>query len=339
MRRYKELLLTPLLAVLISCSGGDSSNDDNVRLGGEDSLHPGLESLLDKGIEDDPAALSLQDAEAIKQTPRRLEELNRADGAQSRLDDASLLSQFDMYPNHGISSRVLGVSLLMGRDVCLRRCLESTRCGAVTHINTVDACYYHGPTQSIDKLAPTTLGTNDGVSEIDTYVITSRNQVYEEAMNFKWTFFVNDSGTAASPRMKLLFTDGSASTWKDLGPMKGSEREDSSFEGSFSTPAKDIEGFIMSTTSSDGIRFTFMNNAVCLGGDCSLEGIDPYFVWIIEDYFTLDTDCDSNVADGCAAKVAFYPNTEAQVNAPDIFADPPLFTRDDLKRTAAAFIW
>lgn len=337
MREYKGLLLILPLTLLISCA--DSSNDSEVELGGVNSLHSGLESLLDKGIEENPAALSLQDAERIKQVAPPLRELKREANGLPRLDEASLLSQFDMYPNHGISSRVLGTSLLTERDTCLRRCVESERCGAVTHMRTLDACYFHGPTQSVDKLAPTTLATKDGRYEIDTYVISARNQVYEEAMNFKWSFIVTDSGTAAAPRMKILFSDGSASTWKDLGPMKGSEAEDSSFQGSFSCPAKDIEGFIMSTTSSDGIRYAYTNNSVCLGGDCSAEGTGPYFVWNIQDDFTLDTDCDSDVADGCASKVAFYPNTGEQLNVPDIYADPPFFTREDLKKAASEFIW
>lgn len=301
MRTVRFCLTLAGLFALTACGGG---SEDNL-FSNHDSETVLKQSILFQKIEEREDAITFGQAESIKTavTPVTEEKTDSSLRAETSASDAALLSQFVMYPGHLVSSRILTEGALVSRDHCLQACEGNTRCGGVSYISVIGLCYIHGPTQSIDKLAPVVLPANERAFTFDTYIISSRNQDYNEDGNF---YISQQSGNY---RIKALYTDGTASAWKTAsGGLTGQ-----------TIPFKTLEGVIIAASDSDGLPFGFINfYGIKCFGDCSYpQFMFPLIAWSLQGDLQLSTDCDEDVASGCASMIGMYtsiPNQDPPYN-------------------------
>ena len=302
--------LTLMCLLSLSACGSDSDPED-LHFGSEDSLHPDRESILSKNIEEHPEAMTLEEAEAIKiEVPPSVEsndELLRTTGTST--SDQSLLSQFALYPGQTISSRVLGKGLLLHRDTCLQKCVDNPRCGGVSYTSVGGFCLYHGPTQTnIDVMAPLQINTRNGTITYDTYILSARNVIYQGGGTLWVGITSNNNGVPESEtyRVKVLYTDGTASVWQ-------------SGSGSpvfiYDIPLREMEGALLSAPSGSTVTFDAANIYVqgCDEGCLNF----PLVAWHFGTQYRISTKCDSDVTDKCAPTIGMatsIPNQDPPFN-------------------------
>ena len=346
MNHFARLILVLVSTTTIACGSGDSESE----IGGPEKLHHGIESLLARGLENEPGALSVAEAESIRQEVQPISSQQTL--VSKAANDDQLLAHFSFYPAHTLSSRILGTSFLEPRDRCLERCYESSRCGAVTYFAEGEICYYHGPTLDIDKLVPTTVNSKKGATTLDTYLISARNQEYREDGTIFWIFRVsNGNGTFGSPKMKILYSDGTASTWHSLGSMPGADQygdlEESDYRGTFTAPNRAIEAAIVALDGSDSVGLGTVTFAGIDCQYCSDPGIhDPWGSWLFlnntapgHEPVRLAGDCDDNVLDGCAPMVAVPVNSTEEGPNFDPYDDAAYISLKDLQADTNKYVW
>ena len=295
-------------------------------------------------IEERSDALTLSEAESIKTEVLPVSE-SSAKAAVSAPADAALLAQFSMYPDHSLSSRILGVTMFVSRDQCLSLCEKHSKCGAVSYISLLTACYVHGPTLSIDKVAPVTGHSKNGEITYDTYVLSSRNQDYNEDGNVYWKISSTSEVDLQSneAQIKILYTDGTASQWKDMGPMRApATAYGNDFIGTVQVPNKSVEGALLSVPggASFDIGFFTAFGEDCYG-DCSYPVIHyPVIAWYLSDgQFTLSGHCDASVTDGCAPTAAFRTTDTQSDNEFELYDDGFPLSLNQLQKFTNELVW
>lgn len=296
------LFVSSFLVGGIACNGGGGDFNRTRTIGLEGSLHQGVESLALLELEHEDEGVLLGEAKAV--LPSDILERSPFDKSlESDPIDPSILSAFSTYPSSFITSRAFAGAMFVSRNQCLSICFAHSSCGSVVYYSNLTFCQVHGPNLPTDKLISQPVSTSKGSINPDTYVLPQRKA--EVAGDADWLIEGNMGNAGADEPLyvKILYTDKTASGWKNMGEFF----HDQTLGLTVSAPFKRIEGVVVAMKS----KGTAVIDAFAFGL-AEIYGQGPFANYLFYQLgFKLDGACESDKTNFCSDTLVLPANSKS----------------------------